>query len=70
MAVESGQTLLQYRLAEKIGEPASSLSGGQQQMLALARAMITRPRLLMIDELSFGLSRVKSSVHIQPINKF
>jgi branched-chain amino acid transport system ATP-binding protein len=43
-------------LAEKIGEPASSLSGGQQQMLALARAMITRPRLLMIDELSFGLA--------------
>lgn len=43
-------------LAEKIGEPASSLSGGQQQMLALARGMITRPRLLMIDELSFGLA--------------
>ena len=43
-------------LAEKIGEQASSLSGGQQQMLALARAMITRPKLLMIDELSFGLA--------------
>lgn len=43
-------------LAEKIGEAASSLSGGQQQMLALARAMITRPKLLMIDELSFGLA--------------
>ena len=43
-------------LAEKINDPASSLSGGQQQMLALARAMITRPRLLMIDELSFGLA--------------
>ena len=43
-------------LAEKIGDAASSLSGGQQQMLALARAMITRPRLLMIDELSFGLA--------------
>ena len=42
-------------LAEKIGEQASSLSGGQQQMLALARAMITRPKLLMIDELSFRL---------------
>lgn len=43
-------------LAEKIGDAASSLSGGQQQMLALARAMITRPKLLMIDELSFGLA--------------
>jgi branched-chain amino acid transport system ATP-binding protein len=35
---------------------AGSLSGGQQQMLALARALITLPRLLMVDELSFGLS--------------
>lgn len=43
-------------LAEKIGDAASSLSGGQQQMLALARAMITRPKMLMIDELSFGLA--------------
>ena len=43
-------------LAEKIRDQASSLSGGQQQMLALARAMLTRPRLLMIDELSFGLA--------------
>ncbi|MEQ8716893.1 MAG: ABC transporter ATP-binding protein [Acidimicrobiales bacterium] len=43
-------------LAEKIGDAASSLSGGQQQMLALARAIITRPKLLMIDELSFGLA--------------
>ena len=43
-------------LAEKIRDGASSLSGGQQQMLALARAMLTRPRLLMIDELSFGLA--------------
>jgi branched-chain amino acid transport system ATP-binding protein len=43
-------------LAEKISDAASSLSGGQQQMLALARAMITRPKMLMIDELSFGLA--------------
>ena len=43
-------------LAEKIRDGASSLSGGQQQMLALARAMLTRPKLLMIDELSFGLA--------------
>ena len=43
-------------LAEKIRDGASSLSGGQQQMLALSRAMLTRPKLLMIDELSFGLA--------------
>ena len=43
-------------LAEKISDAASSLSGGQQQMLALARSMVTRPKLLMIDELSFGLA--------------
>jgi len=43
-------------LSEKMGDAASSLSGGQQQMLALARAMITRPKMLMIDELSFGLA--------------
>ena len=43
-------------LAEKIRDQASSLSGGQQQMLALARAMLARPKLLMIDELSFGLA--------------
>jgi branched-chain amino acid transport system ATP-binding protein len=45
-------------LAGRLGEPASQLSGGQQQMLALARALIARPRLMMIDELSFGLAPV------------
>lgn len=43
-------------LAGRLDEPASQLSGGQQQMLAVGRALIGRPRLLMIDELSFGLA--------------
>ncbi len=43
-------------LASRRGERAGNLSGGQQQMLALAMATITRPRLFLIDELSLGLS--------------
>jgi ABC-type branched-subunit amino acid transport system ATPase component/sugar phosphate permease len=43
-------------LKEHVNQPAGTLSGGEQQMLALARVMMTRPRLLMIDELAFGLA--------------
>lgn len=45
-------------LRERMSQLAGTLSGGQQQMLAVARALVTRPRLLMIDELSFGLAPV------------
>ncbi len=45
-------------LQERSGQRAGSLSGGQQQMLALAIVLSTRPRLLMIDELSLGLAPV------------
>lgn len=44
------------RLAERRDQPAATLSGGEQQMLALAKAIIVRPRVLLIDELSLGLA--------------
>ena len=45
-------------LAERMDSPAANLSGGQQQMLALAMSFVMRPRVLLIDELSLGLAPV------------
>jgi branched-chain amino acid transport system ATP-binding protein len=43
-------------LQQRLGQPAGDLSGGQQQMVAIAQALVVTPKFLVIDELSFGLA--------------
>jgi ABC-type branched-subunit amino acid transport system ATPase component len=58
-AVDAGieQAFAQFpRLADRRNQTAQTLSGGERQMLALSKALILKPRLLLIDELSLGLA--------------
>ncbi len=57
------------RLAERKSQLAGSMSGGEQQMLALARALMLSPRILLIDEPSVGLAPVLVSRTIDAIKQ-
>jgi branched-chain amino acid transport system ATP-binding protein len=56
-------------LAERRKQPAGTMSGGEQQMLAVGRGLMLKPRLLMLDEPSLGLAPVMTDVTFQKIQE-
>ena len=56
-------------LGDRRGEPAGLFSGGEQQMLAIGRAMMSRPKLLMLDEPSMGLSPIMTQTIMRTIRE-
>lgn len=57
------------RMAERLNQPAGSLSGGEQQMCAVARGLMAAPKLLMIDELSLGLAPIIVETIYEAVNQ-